>query len=301
MLKLPRSSRIPAAALSAAMLVTGMTATATASTRPSTIAYQCGSSICTIDPSAGAKHTIVARHAQLAGLTANGTTLAWLTANGALVTRPLAGTKLTTRYKGGQSISQPIMSPDGRRLIWLDSQVTGGAFPGQTVDTVWELSGRRAPKVLMGTSNAVPTLGWLRSTPIAAIQTDPSENTPSLVCRIDRVPPGGYCGTTLASDTRGDLTWPAASPNGKQIVASLDTGGAARGRPSFSQGRLVLYAAATHRPIRFLTAGPRDTSARFSPNGKQIVFSRGDKIAILTLSSGTVHTLAKGSYPFWSK
>jgi Tol biopolymer transport system component len=86
---------------------------------------------------------------------------------------------------------------------------------------------------------------------------------------------------------------PSWSPDGTEIVFAANVpGGTALFRHTAGTG----YPS----PADKLTQGADDTAPAWSPDGTQIAFSRGNQVAVLTISSGEVRLLGIGGDPAWS-
>ena len=246
--------------------------------------------MCAIDP--GATHPAprqLTANARLSGVTRDGTTVAWVDdAAGALVKAPVAGGTPQTVYTGGV-YNEPQMSPGGSAFLWwypFDSGYGPATFVGE-LTPAGQFQG-------LGTCfGCTMTDGWLNTTPLASFPAGATgDGSPSRICGL--APSGSAsCAQPLVADARGDLWFPAGSPDGTQIVATLSIppGG------SSAAGRIALYSPASGGLVRDVTTGTQDTTAQFSPDGRSIVFERAGQIVTHDLATGAEQVLATGTYP----
>ena len=255
----------------------------------STLGYQCGEGICTIDPdSRDPEPDRVVSDGRFAGVTADGKSIAWVQPSGELVTAPTAGGPPTTVYTEAVGI-QPAISPDGEQFLWW--------FPGDGFVYINRLTVATGEVVGVSLCFCATTHGWLGTQGVAAFPSDPG---PSRVCTVGAEEETGTsdsCARALVSDPRGELAFPDGSPDGSQIVAALQAGSAPAG--SSGTGALALYSVQSGALIRDLTTNPNDAEPTFSPDGDRIAFARDGQIVVLDLASGQEHVVGPGVYPSW--
>ncbi|WP_320669454.1 hypothetical protein [Patulibacter defluvii] len=263
----------------------------------STIAYQCGSSVCTIDPDGGSAKPKTVATGRLAGITRDGKTLSWVPESGGLVQAGADGKGARTVFDKAV-VNQPSMSPDGKQYLWWYPGPDG--FGGLTAVWTRKLTvGKAESNGVSFCGGCVVSHGWLNQTPIAAYPRGTSKDEPqSMVCRVatPEEEPGATrsCVQVLVRDPRGGIAFPSGNPAGSEIVAAL-TPDAATG----VEGRIVRYSLATGAPIGDLTQGTADTTPVFSPEGDRVAFERDGKIVVKDLAGGSERTIATGVYPFW--
>ena len=153
---------------------------------------------------------------------------------------------------------------------------------------IWVASGRLAhPKKL---TRGAADSGWAVWSPdgktllFDSNRTDPNPNDADVLNDVFSMRPDGSQVTRL-TDSKGLSGEPAWSPDGGLIAMEAD-----RGDPAHEQGIYVMNA--DGRDMRRVTApsaGFQDGKPRFSPNGKQLVFTRfrgkdlDEKAAIFTV------------------
>jgi Tol biopolymer transport system component len=116
-------------------------------------------------------------------------------------------------------------------------------------------------------------------------------------------PPGGnqVCARTAASDPQQrTLSNPAASYDGRYLAAVAEPFSA---DPSFKQtfaGSIALFNPATGELLRDLTTAHADRDPAFSPDGRQVAFTRGDGLYVIGVAGGRPKLLRRGVQdPTW--
>jgi hypothetical protein len=138
--------------------------------------------------------------------------------------------------------------------------------------------------------------GMLYSVPPVDDVEGSHATSPEEICLADEAPRYYLCNRQVAADPGYDLTFPAASPNGSEIVvvASAQPGG------TFGEGSLLIYSFATGALVRTLDGSSEDANPAWSPNGKTIVFSRGGALYDVPSEGGTPQMVAAvGQDPTW--
>jgi len=91
------------------------------------------------------------------------------------------------------------------------------------------------------------------------------------------------CECTVASDPVRALSRPAASPDGRRLVAVAEPFTTATGYRQVFKGVIALFDPSSGRLMRNLTRGRADTDPAVSPDGRQVVFSRGKDLYTVRL------------------
>jgi hypothetical protein len=261
----------------------------------STLAYQCGDSICVVDPDAGGAPRQLSGTGRLAGLTRDGRTVSWVDATG-IVQAPVAGGE-PRRVFTGEVATQPAMSPDGGRYLY--------SYPGPDglggLNAIWI----NVVNVADGSVDdlsfcffCATTHGWLNDRSIAAFPRSENGARQSEICRVAtnaEVPGvGPSCIEVLATDARGGIGFPSGNAAGTEIVAVLSPGARTGVR-----GQIVRYSPATRAPLADVTTGADDTTPVFSVEGDRVAFERGGQIVVKELASGTERVIGPGVNPSW--
>jgi len=254
----------------------------------STIVYQGGPGVCTIDPDTAARRTVAAE-GRVAGITRDGTGVGDVDAAGDLVQLRLATGTHTVVYVG----NQPTMAPDGRSILWWVS--IPDLYGNLLVDVYrFEVGGEATG---ISSCCCATSHGFLdAATALVAFPPDSNTKASSKICRIASGP-GGSCVESYAADPRGTHAWPTGSPDGRQILASVSADPA---DTTVFDGRIALYSRATGTLVGDITTGTDDSLPAWSPDAKRIVFDRGeDAIVVHTLATGEERILARGFSPSW--
>ena len=103
------------------------------------------------------------------------------------------------------------------------------------------------------------------------------------------------CERMVASDPQQrTLSNPAASPDGRYLVAVAEP---FVDDPSFTQtfrGAIALFDPATGELLRDLTTAHADGTPAFSPDGKQVAFTRGEDLYVVRVAGGRARLLRHG-------
>jgi hypothetical protein len=103
------------------------------------------------------------------------------------------------------------------------------------------------------------------------------------------------CERDVARDPANDLTGPALSPDGRLLAAARSPSEANRGT-----GPIGLFDAGSGALLRSLTTGDTDGLPSFSPDGRQVAFTRDHDIYTVGAGGGTPHrVVAGGVQPVW--
>ena len=256
----------------------------------STIVYQCGTSVCAIDPDTpGTTQRVIKPNATAAGITADGTRAAYMTpgqAPGGIHLISLAdGSEQVLTY--GEIYDVPRISPSGTKASWT------WYFPGYgwytyyfpTQDGLW---------TSIVSSTYQTGQGWLGEDMIVS-----RRGTPATIC-IEYPPPGNgaSCDVQVATDPNLQIGYPSGSPDGQWIVAVRGPAPSAFGIPV--AGNIGLYSVATHTLERDLTQNAPDSFPTFSPDGQRIAFVRNGMIRVLDIAPGSSSVpIVAGDTPYW--
>jgi hypothetical protein len=261
----------------------------------STLAYQCGDSICVVDPDAGGSPRPLCGTGRLAGLTRDGSTVSWVDATG-IVQAPVAGGE-PRRVFTGEVVGQPAMSPDGQRYLYSFPGPDGlGGLNAVWINVVSVADG--SVKDLSFCFYCATTHGWLNDRSIAAFPRSEDGARQSEICRVatnDEVPGvGPSCIEVLATDARGGIGFPSGNAAGTEIVAVLSPG-----ERTGIRGRIVRYSPSTRAPIADVTTGTDETTPVFSVEGARVAFERAGQIVVKELASGAERVIGPGVNPSW--
>jgi WD40-like Beta Propeller Repeat len=103
------------------------------------------------------------------------------------------------------------------------------------------------------------------------------------------------CERDVARDPANDITGPALSPDGRLLAAARSPAEANHGA-----GPIGLFDAGSGALVRSLTTGDTDGLPSFSPDGKQVAFTRDHDIYTVGIGGGTPHrVVAGGVQPVW--
>jgi hypothetical protein len=300
-----------AVAVPAASGVRAAAAQARSASRGSTIIYSCksGHTICTYNPVTHKRRTLQHR-GYLAGITTSGATYGYVSAStGEIYEAPVKGGRAKVVSSQKQASPLAVMSPDGRHFL---EQLT---LTDPYSQFVIEYNVAKGPKShytsLDSDTTATMTYGFLRDTVLTAHSAE-GFTPPSWVCIGHQ---HGFCGdgkTRPQIDAKGaNLTFPSGSANGKEVVTSFGTAATDVGR------YIAIFSATSGKLIRSpgikANKGYGIATPRFSPNGKQIVFSLGrvnasgdpvgtEMIYTINANAKNASSLRKvgtGTNPFW--
>ena len=148
-------------------------------------------------------------------------------------------------------------------------------------------------------ARSIITAGWMRDrVMIATFRQEGSGQRPDDICLMVPVGADGVCERTIATDGPRTLSSPAASPDGRYLVAVAEPWA-----PDFDQkfaGAIALFDPNTGARLRDLTSGPADAHPTFSPDGKQVAFRRGNDLYVVKTAGGRAKLLRRGgTEPTW--
>jgi hypothetical protein len=275
------------------------------------IVYTCGANLCRIDPKKPKRVTHLTRDGKQGGprysspsLSTNGRTLSFLKARDLM----LANGNARARRKIDNSVSLAWLAPSGRQVALIKSISTiispGFTYPFYSPPVygfVPFLFVRGANETESHTlARSIVTAGWLGDRIVMAVQRDGDGVQPDDICVA--VPPeaDGVCERTIASDGVRTLSSGHGSPDGRYLVAVAEPWSDAQDYNQTFAGSIALFDPNTGTRLRDLTAGPADSHPTFSPDGKQVAFTRGHDIYVVKTAGGGAKLLRRGgNEPTW--
>lgn len=286
----------------AVVLALGAATTAHASS----IVYVCGANLCRVDPTRPRKVVHLTRDGAAKGpvyaspsLSAKGTRLSFVKANRLYLARGDAGHARRIDEPAGTALT--AMRPDGTQVAYIRGVNTiispGFVYPYYSPPVygivpflfVRGVSAAKSQTV----ARATTSLGWLRDRILFPHAVAGNGPRPEEICVL--APPGAPspCERAVATDPGGRrLTSPAASPDGRSLVAVGEPFVA--GKTRFA-GSIALFDPATGALVRDVTTGHADRDPVFSPDGKQVAFTRnGDDLYVVRIAGGAPKLVRHG-------
>src|SRR4051794_3311578 len=243
------------------------------------IVSPCGVNLCRIDPKKPKRVTHLTRDGKSGGprysspsLSADGRTLAFLRAQDLM----LADRDARRARKIDNGVSLSWLSPDGHQAAFVKSISTiiapGTTYPYYSPPVygfVPFLFVQGASESESHTvARSIITAGWLRDRGmIATFRQEGSGPRPDDICLMVPVGADGVCERMLATDGPRTLSSPAASRDGRYLVAVAEPW--SQGFDQKFAGAIALFDPTSGARLRDLTSGPADADPAFSPDGKQ--------------------------------
>jgi hypothetical protein len=143
------------------------------------------------------------------------------------------------------------------------------------------ISGAKGETVARSTSST----GWLRDQVVLPYPVPGEGARPDGICAA--APPQGdqVCARMVAIDPQQrTLSNPAGSPDGRSLVAVAEP---FVDDPKFVQtfrGAIALFNPATGELLRDLTSAHADGTPTFSPDGRQVAFTRGEDLYVVAVA-----------------
>jgi hypothetical protein len=275
------------------------------------IVYVCGTNLCRVDPQKPKHVTRLTRDGKAGGPVYRSPSLS---TDG----RRLAFVKGRVLYTADHNARAPHeleaadlawLSPDGREVAFVRSMtviIDPGFYPCCHPPVYGQVPFLflRAPTTAKAQTlaRATITAGWLRDRiMIAHFREGGSGPVPDDICLM--VTPGaqGVCERTIAGDGGPrTLSAPAASADGRHLAAVAEPWSDAQDYHQTFEGAIAMFDPDTGAQLRDLTTGTSDSQPVFSPDGKQIAFTRGKDVYVVKVAGGPARRLVKGgSDPTW--
>jgi WD40-like Beta Propeller Repeat len=264
----------------------------------SSIVYVCGPNLCRIDPAHPKKVTRLTRDGKASGpvylspsLSTKGTRLSFIKGNRLYLARGDA--------TGARRVDEPVGTavtrtrPDGTQVAYIRS-VNTIISPGYTYPYYSPPAYGFVPFLFVraGAGDKAQTLarsttstGWLRNQVMLPYPIAGSGSRPDEICVAAAPGAGSVCGRTVATDAQQrTLSNPTASPDGRFLAAVAEPFAA---EPSYVQkfvGAIALFDPATGAFLRDLSTAHADGHPVFSPDGRQVAFTRDGDLYVVAVA-----------------
>ncbi len=273
----------------------------------SSIVYVCAPNLCRIDPAHPKKVAHLTRDGRPGGpvylspsLSTKGTRLSFIRGNRLYIARGDA----TRAHRVDEPVGTAVTRtrPDGAQVAYIRSVNTiispGYTYPYYSPPVYGFVpflfvrvgAGGKATTLARSTTST----GWLRNEVLLPYPIAGSGSRPDAICVA--APPGsnGVCGRTVATDPQGrTLSNPAASPDGRSLVAVAEPFVAGPDYVQTFVGAIALFDPASGAFVRDLTAAHADGHPVFSPDGKQVAFTRDGALYVVPVAGGTPRLLRR--------
>ena len=288
----------------AAVLALGCVSSAQASS----IVYVCAPNLCRIDPAHPKKVTRLTRDGKAKGpvylspsLSTKGTKLSFVKGNRLYIAQGNATRAHVVDEPAGTAVTR--MRPDGRQVAYIRSVNTiispGYTYPYYSPPIYGfvpflftrPVSGDKGETVARSTSST----GWLRDQVVLPYPVPGDGARPDGICAA--APPSGdaVCERMVATDPQGrTLSNPAASPDGRYLVAVAEPWVDDSNFTQAFRGAIALFNPATGEFLRDLTSAHADGTPAFSPDGRQVAFTRGEALYVVAVAGGKAKLLRHG-------
>jgi WD40-like Beta Propeller Repeat len=272
----------------------------------SSIVYVCAPNLCRIDPAHPKKVSHLTRDGKANGpvylspsLSTKGTKLSFVKGNRLYLAQGNARGAHVVAEPAGTAVTR--MRPDGRQVAYIRSVNTiispGFTYPYYSppiygfVPFLFVRAGEKADTVARSTTST----GWLRDRVMLPYPVPGDGARPDGICIA--VPPGadGVCERMVATDgQQRTLSSPAASPDGRYVVAVAEPWVDDSNFKQAFRGAIALFNPATGEFLRDLTFAHADGTPAFSPDGKQVAFTRGEALYVVAVAGGKAKLLRRG-------
>jgi WD40-like Beta Propeller Repeat len=278
----------------AAVLAMGCAPSALASS----VVYVCTPNLCRIDPAHPKKVTRLTRDGKANGpvylspsLSSKGTKLSFVKGNRLYIAQGNATRAHVVDEPAGTAVTR--MRPDGRQVAYIRSVNTiispGYTYPYYSPPIYGfvpflftrPISGDKGETVARSTSST----GWLRDQVVLPYPVPGDGARPDGICAAAQPEADQVCERMVATDPQGrTLSNPAASPDGRYLVAVAEPWVDDSNFTQAFRGALALFNPATGEFLRDLTTAHADGAPVFSPDGKQVAFTRGEDLYVVKVA-----------------
>jgi hypothetical protein len=264
----------------------------------SSIVYVCGPNLCRIDPAHPKKVTHLTHDGKAKGpvylspsLSTKGARLSFVKGNSLYLAQGNATRARKIQEPVGTAVTR--MRPDGRQVVYIRS-VNDIISPGFTYPYysppiygfvpyvfVRDVAGDKAQTVARSTTST----GWLRDQ-VLLPHVGPGDGArPEGICAAAPPDADEVCERIVALDPGGrTLSNPAASPDGRYLVAVAEPWVDDSDYTQTFNGAIALFNPATGEFLRDLTTAHADGKPVFSPDGKQVAFTRGEDLYVVKVA-----------------
>ena len=284
------------------------------SARASSIVYVCAPNLCRIDPAHPKQVTRLTRDGRTGGpvylspsLSTKGTKLSFVKGNRLYLAQGNATRARRVDEPVGTAVTR--MRPDGTQVAYIRSVNTiiapGYVYPYYSPPVYGFVpflftrpaSGAEGQTVARSTTGT----GWLRDQVLLPYPVPGEGARPEGICAA--APPGAdqVCARMVAIDPQPrTLSNPAASPDGRSLVAVAEPWVDSSSFTQTFRGAIALFNPATSEFLRDLTTAHADGTPAFSPDGKQVAFTRGEDLYVVAVAGGRPKLLRHGvREPTW--
>ena len=195
------------------------------------------------------------------------------------------------------------MRPDGAQVAYIRSVNTiispGYTYPYYSPPVYGfvpflftrPVSGDRGQTVARSTTST----GWLRDEVLLPYPVPGEGARPEGICAAAPPTADQVCARMVAIDPQPrTLSNPAASSDGRYLVSVAEPWVDSSSFTKTFRGAIALFDPATGAFVRDLTTAHADGTPAFSPDGKQVAFTRGENLYVVALAGGRPKLLRHG-------